>query len=362
MVVLDRIAQGYLGELGEKVQNDSQKRMSWICDCVHGKKVLDIGCSQGICELLLARKGYHVVGIDIAQESIEYAKNLIKNEPEEVTSRIEFLCDDYLAMPYFPEKFDTILLTEVLEHLEFPEAMVQKAIKDLSDDGELIVTVPFGINDFPDHKHTFYMVEILRMLAPHVQVETVEFMGGWIGFYTKKVKDPDPFEQIDRFLLKREEQAFFAIERPLRDRITKLDEFGKNVNQKYKTAEQNYQKVKGWFEKKKEQVEQQQETIKALEQRCLRMPEMEKQLKESNEKIIEQEQLLKQSYDELGTQEQLLEGVKRQLQQMNTKLQLLNIKNKEYEVKLNKIYGTWYGCIALKVYKALKKVKRMLHK
>lgn len=362
MVILDRIAEGYLGELGEKVQVDSQKRMLWICDCVHGKNVLDIGCSQGICELLLARKGYNVVGIDIAKESIEYAKNLIRNESEEVTSRIKFLCEDYLAMPYFSEKFDTIILTEVLEHLEFPEAMVQKAMKDLSDDGEIIVTVPFGINDFPDHKHTFYMAEILRMLCPYVQVETIEFMGGWIGFYAKKVQDPDPFEQIDRFLLKREEQAFFAIERPLRDHIIKLDEFGKSANQKYKTAEQNYQKVKGWFETKKEQVEQQRETIATLEQRCLQIPKLEKELEKCNEKIASQEQLLKQSYEELGTQEKLLESVKRQLQQMNTKLQLLNIENKEYETKLNKIYGTWYGRIALKVYKVLKKVKRIFRK
>lgn len=138
----------------------------------------------------------------------------------------------------------------------------------------------------------------------------------------------------------------------------------------------NYEKAKKWLAAKQEQVDKQQVTIKTLEQRCLRIPEMEKELKEGNEKIAEQEQLLnesgekikaqeqllKQSYNELGAQEQLLEGVKRQLQQMNTKLQLLNIKNKEYEVKLNKIYGTWYGRIALKVYKALKKVKRIFHK
>lgn len=138
----------------------------------------------------------------------------------------------------------------------------------------------------------------------------------------------------------------------------------------------NYEKAKKWLAAKQEQVDKQQVTIKTLEQRCLRIPEMEKELKEGNEKVAEQEQLLnesgekikaqeqllKQSYNELGAQEQLLEGVKRQLQQMNTKLQLLNIKNKEYEVKLNKIYGTWYGRIALKVYKALKKVKRIFHK
>lgn len=138
----------------------------------------------------------------------------------------------------------------------------------------------------------------------------------------------------------------------------------------------NYETAKKWLAAKQEQVDKHQETIEKLKQQCLQIPEMEKKLEESNDKIAEQErllnenneklaaqeQLLKQSYSELGTQEQLLESVKRQMQQMNAKLQLLHIKNKEYETKLNKIYGTWYGRMALKVYKVLRKVKRIFRK
>lgn len=124
----------------------------------------------------------------------------------------------------------------------------------------------------------------------------------------------------------------------------------------------NYETAKKWLAAKQEQIDKHQETIETLKQQCLQMPKLEKELEESNEKIAAQEQLLKQSYTELGTQEQLLESVKRQFQQMNAKLQLLNIKNKEYETKLNKIYGTWYGRMALKVYKVLKKVKKFFRK
>ena len=124
----------------------------------------------------------------------------------------------------------------------------------------------------------------------------------------------------------------------------------------------NYETAKKWLAAKQEQIDKHQETIETLKQQCLQMPKLEKELEESNEKIAAQEQLLKQSYTELGTQEQLLESVKRQFQQMNAKLQLLKIKNKEYETKLNKIYGTWYGRMALKVYKVLKKVKKFFRK
>ena len=53
-------------------------------------------------------------------------------------------------------------------------------------------------------------------------------------------------------------------------------------------------------------------------------------------------------------------GVKQQMQQLSSKLQVANAKNREYELKLNKVYGTWYGRMALKAYKALKRIKRII--
>ena len=258
----------------------------------------------------------------------------------------------------FEQRFDTILLTEVLEHLEFPELMLEKAMRDLKDDGEIIVTVPFGINDFPDHKHTFYMFDILNMLSQYVQVSEIEFMGGWIGFYAKRIEKPERIEQIDKFLLKREEQAFFTLERPLRDQIIRLNEFSKSVNEKYKKAEENYQTVKKWFANKQAQNETLQQKISNLEQE---QKYNQQKIKEKDSRIAEIENMLKKSYGELSEDAKLLETLKRQLQQVNAKLQLANVKNKEYEIKLNKVYGTWYGRIALKIYKVLKKVKGVLH-
>lgn len=101
-------------------------------------------------------------------------------------------------------------------------------------------------------------------------------------------------------------------------------------------------------------------SIKAKEVLEKEKDSIEKDLNTQIVQIEELKELLSKSHSELVEEEHLFESVKRQLQQMNMKLQMANAKNQEYESKLNKVYGTWYGRIALKFYKALKKIKRTL--
>lgn len=342
---IDRIAESYLGKLGSKMQEDSQKRIKWICDHVHGRTVIDIGCSQGICELLLAKQGCYVTGVDIEQESIDYANSMIADESEEIKKQIQFVCTDYLSDTNIVDKFETVILTEVLEHLVNPEVMLAKAMNNLTSDGEIIVTVPFGINDFPDHKHTFYMVDVLCMLSRFANIEKVEFMGGWIGFYAKRSVNLLNVDELDVELVKREEQAFFKLERPLRDRIIQLNELNRVLNEKYKKTENDYQTVKKWLNDKQAQNEAWQQKVQ----------KQEKSIGKLNE-------LLKKSYYELEKDTQALSAAKKQMLQLNAKLQMANAKNREYEEKLSKIYNTWYGRAALKIYKGLRKIKRFFRK
>ena len=409
---LDRIAEGYEGLLGESLKEKSRRRIDWICAQVQGERVLDIGCSQGICEILLARRGHHVTGIDFAQASIAYARELLDKEPFAVKLRVQLLCADFLTEAQLPETYDTVLMTEVLEHLEHPAEMVEKAMQSLEEGGRVIITVPFGINDFPDHKHTFYLADILELLSGRVHVESIEFMEGWIGFSGIKTERAEPFRGIDAALLKREEAAFFALERPLRDQLT-------GAIEKYKKAEENYQGAKKWVEAKEYKIQQIEEgqkkeiakliqeherKIEALEAAhhralCTESETYREQLRRAEEESRRQNDELTRQRDELagqrdelagqrdelarqveelnrqtamlrgqlekcatefGQEEQILTGAKQQLLALNGQLQQALRKNKQYEDKLYKVYGTWYGKIALRLYNALKKVKRVL--
>ena len=78
--LLDRINEAYKGELGEEMKTAARERIFWICENTYGNKILDVGCSQGIVSILLAKDGKDVKGIDIESEQINYAVSELKKE------------------------------------------------------------------------------------------------------------------------------------------------------------------------------------------------------------------------------------------------------------------------------------------
>lgn len=355
MQYLDRITEAYEGLLGDSFQAESRSRINWICEHVQGQNVLDIGCSQGICEILLARKGIHVTGVDIAEESIDFARKLVEKEPVEFQNNIRLICGDFLSDPAQLELgiYDTILMTELLEHLEYPAKMIDRAMKYLDEAGRVIVTIPFGINDFPDHKHTFYLADMYEMLSQHICIETIEFMGNWIAFVGNKGKSTMESVAVDIGLLKQEEQAFWGLERTLRNQLNA-------ANEKYKKAEENYKTAKDWLQSKNIQLDQLKSALREKEEQLEQKKLVETKLVQvmsENEKYAAQ---LKEAAIELTQEQKFLKEVKQQLQLLNSRYQQVCRKNKQYEEKLNKIYGTWYGKIALKAYKVLKRVKHLI--
>jgi 2-polyprenyl-3-methyl-5-hydroxy-6-metoxy-1,4-benzoquinol methylase len=100
-------------------------------------KILDIGCGWGKNLKILEKHGYtNSFGIDISTEQIEIAeKNDIKNV--KCINAIDFLKNS-------KEKYDVILLIDVLEHIEFEESieLIKLINGSLNDDGTLYIQVP----------------------------------------------------------------------------------------------------------------------------------------------------------------------------------------------------------------------------
>lgn len=327
---LDRIAESYTGALGRALQEKSQQRIDWICEKVQGKNVLDIGCSQGICEVLLGRRDIRVTGIDIAEESIAYARSILNNEPLEVKKNVTLVCADFLSKGDLANDYDTVLMTEVLEHLEDPTAMVVKAMSHLCNGGEVIVTVPFGINDFPDHKHTFYLADIYEMLSQWIVVDEIKFMGSWIAFYGKKSSDAKALKQIEVDLLRREEEAFFALERLLLDRIKLLAE-------KQKKAEENYQIMKGTVQTRNEQLD----TVrKQLDVAASEKAAIQKQAEEQRQRLEEQTLLITEKYKKTEENYQSMKAVvqtrNEQLERIREQLNAAEIANADIQDRAQK--------------------------
>lgn len=235
----DRVTEAYFGKMGPQFMRETQQRIHWICGQVRGNRVLDVGCSQGITAILLGREGKKVTAVDAAPRSIEQATMHLEEESERVRENVSFINGDFLSHEFGGVPFDTVIIAEVLEHLVLPEAFVEAAASRLAPDGSLIVTVPFGVNDFFDHKRTYYLLEPYRLLSSRFDVVEVALLGKWLGLVGRRRSDNEKMPSVEALsseLVERLETAFFVLERRLRDEaaatLTRLND----ANLKYRTA------------------------------------------------------------------------------------------------------------------------------
>ena len=115
--------------------------VSWLLKQVDGKSCLDIGCIEHDLSYTdkpswkhkkIMETASHVVGVDILEA---YAKVL--NERGYDIRVCDATSDKYLG-----EKFDTVVMGDVIEHVENPVNLVRFAIRHLNDDGKVIVKTP----------------------------------------------------------------------------------------------------------------------------------------------------------------------------------------------------------------------------
>lgn len=176
-IPVDRINELYRGEIfTDESARIARDRIHWMCAEVEGDTVLDVGCSQGITAILLAREGCTVTAIDTHPESMAYARDELARETPLVQGRIRLIETDLASLPEEPA-FDTIVLGEVLEHQVLPERFLRSAVSRVKPGGRLVITTPFALHPHPDHKisvfprHIKNIADRLGLTVVHLDVE-----------------------------------------------------------------------------------------------------------------------------------------------------------------------------------------------
>ncbi|MBT2284475.1 methyltransferase domain-containing protein [Paenibacillus polymyxa] len=170
----DRVSERYYGEINSEDSHEATRtRIHWMCREATGKRILDVGCSQGITSILLAREGFRVTGIDLEEESVRYAQAELAKESRPVRNNVVFRMLD-ITQWKVRTTFDTVLLGEVLEHFAHPATLLIQIHRLLQEDGTLVVTVPYGYHPFYDHKQTFYAGSLAITLMPYFEVLKLE--------------------------------------------------------------------------------------------------------------------------------------------------------------------------------------------
>jgi 2-polyprenyl-3-methyl-5-hydroxy-6-metoxy-1,4-benzoquinol methylase len=107
-------------------------------------KVLDIGCGLGYLTNIIQQRGYSVIGIDVAEKAIEYAKRKFPNVIFEDKSILEFSKENTV-------KFDICVLNMVLHNLVNIQENLAAIHTLLNVNGYVIASVPNP--EFWFHKH-----------------------------------------------------------------------------------------------------------------------------------------------------------------------------------------------------------------
>lgn len=120
-----------------------RKRIDFITDFLQASlpanaKILDVGCGNGVISRHLGRFGFNVTGIDVSEKAIEKAQALNQ------FSNVKFMKKSAEELIAEGAKYDAIICSEVLEHLNDPNALLEVLNKSLSHNGKLIITVPNG--------------------------------------------------------------------------------------------------------------------------------------------------------------------------------------------------------------------------
>ncbi|MBD1392913.1 class I SAM-dependent methyltransferase [Mucilaginibacter glaciei] len=100
--------------------------------------ILDLGCGNGFLVNHLISLGYNIYGTDASEKGIEIARRL---NPDRFF--LQDLSIDNLPYELRAVKFDTIISTEVIEHLYDPEEFISFCKNALNNVGEIIISTPY---------------------------------------------------------------------------------------------------------------------------------------------------------------------------------------------------------------------------
>jgi ubiquinone/menaquinone biosynthesis C-methylase UbiE len=109
-----------------------------------GSRLLEIGCGAGNLLLQATVTGSYPVALDLSMQALTFVRSRLEEVTAGIDAPIGFACTQAVgeALPFAEARFDCVLLSEVVEHLEAPQISLREAVRVLCPGGRLLITTP----------------------------------------------------------------------------------------------------------------------------------------------------------------------------------------------------------------------------
>ncbi len=172
--------------------------------------ILDLGCGTGRYTIILVKKGYEVVALDMSQGMISVAREKIRKISCE--DKVHFIIGDGEKLPFRNESFGSVICTLTFDHFLNSERAAHEISRVLRISGICIISTfnPHTLNDFrirhniPLDKIVFETEDIPPTLVyevPH-SAEDVSKIFNKYGLKTIDIKGCCYWHLLPSFLMK----------------------------------------------------------------------------------------------------------------------------------------------------------------
>jgi SAM-dependent methyltransferase len=124
---------GYLDEEAGR-RRTARRLLDLIAPHAPEGRLLDVGCGHGLLLAEARQRGYDVLGLELSAVAARHARDTFG------VPVLETALEDFVAVP--EERFDVIVLADVIEHLDDPVAALDACAELLADGGVLCVVTP----------------------------------------------------------------------------------------------------------------------------------------------------------------------------------------------------------------------------